>query len=234
MRNGNSSNGRKTILVADDDPALRKLLQINLERSGFRTLAAMDGEEALEMAAREEPDLIILDVRMPGPSGIEVTRTLRATSDVPIIMATGEGAEVDRVVGLEVGADDYVTKPLSPRELVARVNAVLRRAAGSGPTEIDLGEIRIDLERYTVERNGVEPVRLTSKEFDLLKTLASSPGRVFTREELLRNVWGYEEETPTRTLDYHVRSLRKKIEDDPSSPRLLRTVHGVGYRFVEA
>src|SRR5690606_1684956 len=138
------------------------------------------------------------------------------------------------VVGLEVGADDYVTKPLSPRELVARVNAVLRRAAGPGPTEIDLGDLRIDLERYTVERNGIEPVRLSSKEFHLLKTLASSPGKVFTREELLRNVWGYEEETPTRTLDYHVRSLRKKIEEDPSNPRLLRTVHGVGYRFVEA
>lgn len=235
MLNGNSlytlETGRRTVLVADDDQAVRKLLKINLERSGFSILEADNGEDALELALEARPDLVILDVLMPGRNGTDVLRELRQSSNVPVILATTESAVVDRVVGLEMGADDFVTKPFSPREMVARVQAVLRRASDCEPTEIDAGEIRLDLERYMVQRNGTDPIQLTMKEFQLLRTLVTVPGKVFTREELLKNVWGCEDVGDTRTLDFHVRRLRGKIEENPSSPRLLRTVYGVGYKF---
>lgn len=225
---------KRRILVADDDPSLRKMLALNLERAGFEVLLAADGDEAYDMASKFRPDLAILDVRMPGRTGIEVTRELRQNSNIPIIIATTESAEIDRVVGLELGADDYVPKPYSPREIVARVHAVLRRAAADASSQggtLQAGPFTLDLDRFVVARDDRQSVNLTPREFDILRLLASQPGKVFTRGELLETVWGLNAEAQTRTLDFHMRELRKKIEDDPSKPRFLRTVRGVGYRF---
>ena len=223
----------KTILVVDDEPTLVATLKYNLERESFRVLEAVDGESALEAARSGHPDLIVLDLMLPGLSGLEVCRILRKETRVPIIMLTAKDAEVDKVVGLETGADDYVTKPFGMPELMARVRALLRR---SEPTEddaldvVESGDLRVDLARREVQRAG-SPLRLKPKELDLLGFFMRRRGRVFSREELLNQVWGYEFADDTRTVDVHVRWLRQKIETDPAQPSRLITVRGVGYRF---
>jgi len=203
-----------------------------LDREGFKTYTATDGEEALRAFEEKGPDLIVLDLMLPKLNGIEVTKRIRAKSSVPIIMLTAKAAEADRIVGLELGADDYVVKPFSPRELVARVRAVLRRIEGeaSATERIAVGELEIDLKTREVKVNGRE-VELTPTEFDLLAFLARHPGHVFTRLQLLREVQGYTYDVFARTIDTHVKNLRRKIEEDPKEPRYILTVHGVGYRF---
>jgi two-component system alkaline phosphatase synthesis response regulator PhoP len=220
------------ILIVDDEPAIVRGLEDNLRYEGYETLAATSGDEGLARALGEAPDLILLDVMMPTRSGWEVCQELRRRGvDVPIIMLTARGEEVDRVRGLELGADDYVTKPFSLRELLARVRAVLRRP---GPRqkfeELALGDVRVHRRGRRVTRGGRE-VRLTRKEYDLLVYLAEHQGDVVTRERLLDEVWGYERFPTTRTVDTHVLRLRRKLEADPDHPRLLHTVHGQGYRL---
>ncbi|RLC59536.1 MAG: DNA-binding response regulator [Chloroflexi bacterium] len=223
----------KTILVVDDEPTLVATLKYNLERESFRVLEAADGEAALETARAARPDLIVLDLMLPGLSGLEVCRILRKETRVPIIMLTAKDAEVDKIVGLETGADDYVTKPFGMPELMARVRALLRRAE-AGPDEasgvLESGDLRVDLTRREVQRGG-SPLRLKPRELDLLICFMRRRGRAFSREELLKQVWGYEFADDTRTVDVHVRWLRQKIEPDPANPSRLITVRGVGYRF---
>ena len=223
-----------TILLVDDEDAVQKLLAYPLERDGFRVVQARDGEEALARFAEERVDLVVLDLMLPKLDGLEVCKRLRASSSVPIIMLTARDDELDKVLGLELGADDYITKPFSIREFRSRVRALLRRAAipasrGGGDT-IERDGLRIDLGRRDVELGG-RPVQLTYVEFELLRTLAASPGRVFTREMLLQALWGGSEYREPRTIDVHVRHLREKLERDPSEPEYLLTVRGVGYRF---
>ena len=223
----------KTILVVDDEPTLVATLKYNLERESFRVLEAADGEAALEAARAGRPDLIVLDLMLPGLSGLEVCRILRKETRVPIIMLTAKDAEVDKVVGLETGADDYVTKPFGMPELMARVRAMLRRAepgADDASDVLESGDLRVDLTRREVQRGG-SPLRLKPKELDLLICFMRRRGRAFSREELLNQVWGYEFADDTRTVDVHVRWLRQKIEPDPAHPSRLITVRGVGYRF---
>ena len=221
------------ILIVDDEPAIVRGLEDNLRFEGYETLAASSGEQGLARALGEAPDLVLLDVTMPGRSGWDVCRKLRQRGlDVPIIMLTARGEEADRVRGLELGADDYVTKPFSLRELLARVRAVLRRP---GPRrkfeELAFGDVRVHRRGRRVTRAGRE-VRLTRKEYDLLVYLAGHQGDVVTRERLLDEVWGYERFPTTRTVDTHVLRLRRKLEADPDRPRFIHTVHGQGYRFV--
>jgi two-component system alkaline phosphatase synthesis response regulator PhoP len=226
----------ETILVVDDEPKIVKTARAYLENAGFRVVTAGDGQMALTVYRHEKPALVVLDLGLPGMDGLDVTRTLRRDSDVPIIMLTARVDETDKLIGLELGADDYVTKPFSPRELVARVRAVLRRTGGEreqAPPPIVAGEIRINLERRQVVVGG-EAVELTPTEFDLLAVLARHPGRVFTRVELLDRVQGYAFEGYERTIDAHVKNLRQKIEPDPKQPQYVLTVYGVGYRFVES
>jgi DNA-binding response OmpR family regulator len=222
-----------TVLVVDDEPIVREVVVGYLKREGFRTLEAGDGDTARELLERDEPGLVVLDVMLPGADGLELCRWIRARSDVPVIMLTARGEEADRIVGLELGADDYVTKPFSPRELAARVRTVLRRTEPTASKAERLSFERLDLDARTreVEKAG-EPVRLTAKEFDLLWFLANHPRQVFSRDQLMDRVWGYEAALDTGTVTVHVRRLREKIEDDPSRPRFLETVWGVGYRFV--
>jgi len=223
----------KRILIVDDEEMIVRTVKAYLDREGFKTYTAYDGEEALRAFDEKGPDLIVLDLMLPKVSGIEVTRLIRSKSSVPIIMLTAKAAEADRVVGLELGADDYVVKPFSPRELVARIRAVLRRYEGEG-IEVDRIAIRgleIDLKTREVKADGQE-VELTPTEFDLLAYLARHPGQVFTRLQLLREVQGYTYDSFARTIDTHVKNLRRKIEKDPKSPRHILTVHGVGYRFA--
>jgi DNA-binding response OmpR family regulator len=225
----------ETILVVDDEPKIVRTARAYLENAGFRVVTATDGQIALTVYRHEEPALVILDLGLPGLDGLDVARTLRRDSDVPIIMLTARVDETDKLIGLELGADDYMTKPFSPRELVARVRAVLRRTGGErekAPPPIVAGQIRIDLERRLVTVSG-EAVDLTPTEFDLLAVLARHPGRVFTRLELLDRVQGYAFEGYERTVDAHVKNLRQKIEPEPREPRYVLTVYGVGYRFVE-
>jgi DNA-binding response OmpR family regulator len=223
-----------TILVVDDEARIAKLVRDYLERAGFGVLTARDGETALTLARREQPDLIILDLMLPGVDGLDVCRRLRQESGVPIIMLTARVEEADRVVGLELGADDYVTKPFSPRELVARVRATLRRANGQvGPTAvIRAGDVELDTAALTATVAG-EPVDLTPTEFHLLATLARQPGRIFSREQLLEAVHGVAFEGYDRSIDSHIKNIRRKIEPDPHQPRYIQTVYGVGYRFDE-
>jgi len=204
-----------------------------LDQEGFKTYTAYDGEEALRAFNEKGPDLIVLDLMLPKMSGIEVTKKIRASSTVPIIMLTAKASEADRVVGLELGADDYVVKPFSPRELVARVRAVLRRIDGeTGASDrIVSGKLEIDLRSREVTVDG-EAIELTPTEFDLLAYLAHHPGQVFTRLQLLREVQGYTYDAFARTIDTHVKNLRHKIEKDPKDPKYILTVHGVGYRFT--
>jgi DNA-binding response OmpR family regulator len=230
---GYNGAAMKRILIVDDEEMIVRTVKAYLDREGFKTYTAYDGDAALQAFDEKGPDLIVLDLMLPKKSGIEVTRAIRMKSSVPIIMLTAKAAEADRVVGLELGADDYVVKPFSPRELVARIRAVLRRYEGDrGETErIVVGDIVIDLktrELKVAERN----IELTPTEFDLLAYLARHPGQVFTRLQLLREVQGYTYDSFARTIDTHVKNLRRKIEEDPKSPRYILTVHGVGYRFA--
>jgi DNA-binding response OmpR family regulator len=222
-----------TVLVVDDEPTIREVVVRYLERDGFTTLEAADGSEAQALIEREPPSLVILDLMLPGTGGLELCRWIRARSSLPVIMLTARGEEADRIVGLELGADDYVAKPFSPRELVARVRSVLRRSepAAEGGERLVFDDLAIDASTREVTKAG-EALRLTAKEFDLLWFLASHPRRVFARDQLMDRVWGYEAAFDTGTLTVHVRRLREKIEDDPSLPRYLETVWGVGYRFA--
>jgi two-component system alkaline phosphatase synthesis response regulator PhoP len=225
----------ETILVVDDEPKIVKTARAYLESAGFRVVTADDGQMALTVYRREKPALVILDLGLPRMDGLDVARTLRRDSNVPIIMLTARVDETDKLIGLELGADDYITKPYSPKELVARVRAVLRRTGGEreqAPPPIVAGDIRIDLERRLVTVGG-QTVDLTPTEFDLLAVLARHPGRVFSRLELLDRVQGYAFEGYERTVDAHVKNLRQKIEPEPRQPRYVLTVYGVGYRFVE-
>ena len=224
-----------TILLVDDEDAVQKLLTYPLEREGFRVLQARDGEEALKRFHGETVDLVVLDLMLPKVDGLEVCRRLRAASSVPIIMLTARDDELDKVVGLELGADDYITKPFSIREFRSRVRALLRRAAAQRvePREAETIEsdgLRIDLARRVVEAHG-KPVQLTYVEFELLRTLASHPGRVYTRQMLLESLWGGSDYREPRTIDVHVRHLREKLERNPREPEYIFTVRGVGYRF---
>jgi DNA-binding response OmpR family regulator len=219
------------VLVVDDEPMVREVLARYLEREGFAVDVAEDGEAALAAYAASPPDLVLLDLMLPRVDGLEVFRRMRADAATAVIMLTAKGEETDRVVGLELGADDYVTKPFSPREVVARVRAVLRRSVS--PDEgaaFARGDLELDGSRREVRRGG-EALRLTRKEFDLLFLLASRPGRAFSRAELLEEVWDFAWAGDTATVTVHVRRLREKIEEDPSNPRHLITVWGVGYRF---
>jgi len=223
----------ETILVVDDEAKIVKMVRAYLEDAGFRVATAGDGQAALTVFRHERPSLVVLDLGLPGIDGLDVVRTLRKESSVPIIMLTARVEEADRLIGLELGADDYVTKPFSPRELVARVRAVLRRAGGErdqAPPPVVAGEITIDLERRQVMVGG-RAVDLTPTEFDLMTLLARHPGRVFTRLELLDRVQGYAFEGYERTVDAHVKNLRQKIEPDPKRPRYVVTVFGVGYKL---
>ena len=224
-----------TILLVDDEDSVQKLLTYPLERDGFRVVQARDGEQALRMFGDEHIDLVVLDLMLPKVDGLEVCKQLRADSNVPIIMLTARGEELDKVLGLELGADDYITKPFSIREFRSRVRALLRRAGlprerAREAETIESGELRIDPARRTVELAG-EPVQLTYVEFELLTALASEPARVFTREMLLRALWGDSAYREPRTIDVHVRHLREKLERDPREPEYIFTVRGVGYRF---
>jgi two-component system alkaline phosphatase synthesis response regulator PhoP len=222
------------ILVVDDEPKIVKQARDYLENSGFRVVSAADGTTALAIARHERPDLIVLDLNLPGTDGLDVCRALRRESDVPIIMLTARVDETDRLIGLELGADDYITKPFSPRELVARVRAVLRRVQGGvhQPGFIRAGHLEIDLHGHRVTREG-DPIQLTRTEFNLLATLAQHPGQTFTRAQLLDRLHGVAYDGFDRSVDAHIKNLRRKLEEDPADPRYVLTVYGVGYRFTD-
>jgi two-component system, OmpR family, response regulator len=224
------------ILVVEDDRNLLDTLQYNLRQEGYKVVTAVDGAEALDVARREKPDLIVLDIMLPKLSGFEVCRILRKEMSVPIMMLTAKTEEVDKIVGLEIGADDYMTKPFSLREFMARVNALLRRAkvvesqSQTILAPLKIKDLEIDTARHMVSKRG-STLELTPKEFDLLAFLARNKGLVFSRDQLLEKVWGYDFAGDTRTVDVHIRWLRGKIENDPNQPKLLRTVRGVGYKL---
>jgi len=223
----------KKILIVEDEPTLLATLRYNLEKEGYAVATAADGEAALALARSERPQLVVLDVMLPKLDGFEVCRILRRETAVPIMMLTAKTEEVDKVVGLELGADDYVTKPFSMRELLARVRALLRRAERSPQAEnesIATGDLTVDVTKRLVSRAG-HPLALKPKEYELLAFLARNRGRAFTRDQLLNQVWGYDFAGDSRTVDVHVRWLREKIEDEPSKPTRLITVRGTGYRF---
>jgi DNA-binding response OmpR family regulator len=224
---------KPTILVVDDEPSISEVVSIYLERAGYRVLAVSDGQAALEALEKQTPDLVVLDLMLPKVDGLEITRQLRAAGDIPIIMLTARRTEMDRILGLELGADDYVVKPFSPRELVSRVKAVLRRTrpvSASGERALEFEGLHIDPQTRLVQVAG-QDTALTAKEFDLLWTLARHPRQVFNREQLLDLVWGLTEYVDPSTVTVHVRRLREKIETDPSHPRHIQTVWGVGYKF---
>ena len=227
-----------SILVVDDEPVFIEALTISLEREGFGVIAAADGPAALEAISVKDPDLILLDVMLPGMSGIDVCREIRKSSSVPVIMVTAKGEEIDAVVGLEVGADDYITKPYRLRELIARIRAILRRSENllekeettSNPEVLVEGAVRLDLERHELSVDG-KLVSLALREFELLCYLMENSGRVVTRDSLMQNVWGWDYIGDTKTIDVHVKRLRSKIESDPSAPLRISTIRGVGYRY---
>ncbi len=224
----------KKILVVDDEKRIVEIVKAYLERDGYQVAIAYDGKAALDLARKEDPDLVVLDLMLPEVSGWDVCRTLRQESDVPIIMLTARDDTTDKVLGLELGADDYVTKPFDPKELVSRVRAVLRRYERKAkPSNIIIvGELKIDIERRTVRRSDLN-IELTSTEFDLLRVLAESPGRVYTRMQLLDKTQGEAYEGYERTIDSHIKNLRKKIEPDPNHPKYIITAHGAGYKLEE-
>ena len=230
------TDGSARILLVDDEHSIQTLLSYPLRRDGYEVISAHDGQEALQRFTEARFDLVILDLMLPKLDGIEVCRRMRSHSQVPIIMLTAKGDEIDKVVGLEMGADDYITKPFSMREFRSRVKAALRRSrmVGSSPDEepISSGELRLDFDRRSVTVRK-EDVRLTYVEFEILAALARSPGRVLSRETLLEHVWGDSEYRDPRTVDVHIRHLREKLESDPKDPEYLFTVRGVGYRFRE-
>jgi len=225
------------ILVVEDEPSLVDALEYGLATEGFDVVTSSDGEESLRLFDRERPDLVLLDVMLPGIPGTEVCKRIRSASAVPIIMLTARDAEIDKVVGLELGADDYVTKPFSMRELTARVRAVLRRGGESDLPDVsaplEMRGIRMDPERYEVSARG-EPVDLPPKEFALLELLLRNAGRVMTRDLIIDRVWGGDYVGDTKTLDVHIKRLRSRLEEDPREPRLIVTVRGVGYKFADA
>jgi DNA-binding response OmpR family regulator len=223
-----------TVLVVDDEPLVCDVVARYLERDGHRVVMASDGDRARELIEREAPGLVLLDVMLPGQTdGLDLCRWIRSSSELPVILLTARVEEADRIVGLELGADDYVTKPFSPRELAVRVRTVLRRsrAAAEPPVErLSVGPLELDAARHEVRRDG-EPLGLTAKEFDLLWFLASNPNHVFSRDQLMHRVWGYSAALDTGTVTVHVHRLREKLEADPQHPELLETVWGVGYRL---
>ncbi len=221
-----------TVLVVDDEPIVRDVIVRYLRRDGFTTLEAGDGDRARELIETADPSLVVLDVMLPGIDGLELCRWIRGRSDLPVIMLTARGEEADRIVGLELGADDYVTKPFSPRELAARVRSVLRRAdpRTPAPERLVFGELVLEASSRQVIRAG-RPVTLTAREFDLLWFLASNPRRVFSRSHIMDRVWGHSPALDTGTVTVHIRRLREKLEPDPAEPTHLQTVWGVGYRF---
>jgi DNA-binding response OmpR family regulator len=222
-----------TVLVVDDEPIVREVVVRYLAREGHRTLEAGDGDAARSLIEGSDPDLVVLDVMLPGTDGLELCRWIRGRSALPVIMLTARGEEADRIVGLELGADDYVTKPFSPRELAARVRSVLRRSSSNDAAveALEFGDVQLERETREARKSGTL-IRLTAKEFDLLWFLASHPRRVFSRDQLMASVWGYTAALDTGTVTVHVRRLREKIEDDPSQPRYLETVWGIGYRLA--
>ncbi len=222
------------ILVVDDEPEIAKLVRAYLERAGYAVVTAYEGQQALAVFRHEKPNLVVLDLNLPGMDGLDVCRSLRHDSDVPIIMLTARVEEIDRLIGLELGADDYVVKPFSPREIVARVRAVLRRSEGVPvqPELISVAGVTIDLPRRMAEAKG-HPLDLTAMEFDLLAVLVGHPGQVFTRSQLLERTEEIAYEGYARTIDVHIKNLRKKLGDNPQNPHFIETVRGVGYRFCQ-
>jgi len=222
-----------TVLIVDDEPIVRDVVVRYLQRDGFDTLEAADGDEAREIIEQARPDLVVLDVMIPGTDGLSLCRWIRESGNLPVVMLTARGEAADRIVGLEIGADDYVTKPFSPRELAIRVRNVLKRTEPASPVAetLEFERLTIDGKTREVSVDG-QPVKLTAKEFDLLFFLASNPREVFSRKQLMDRVWGYEAALDTGTVTVHIRRLRAKIEPDPSTPRHLETLWGVGYRFV--
>ncbi|MBI2869255.1 MAG: response regulator transcription factor [Chloroflexi bacterium] len=223
----------KKVLVVDDDVKTVELVRLYLNRDGYRVITAYDGLEALRLAREGRPDLIVLDLMLPGMSGLDVCRTLRSESDVPIIMLTARTTDQDKLTGLGMGADDYITKPFSPREVAARVRAVLRRLPGErGPVEIERGELKVNFLKQAASL-GDKSLNLTTVEFNLLGVLVKEPGRVFTRAQLIERALGNSYEAFDRTIDVHILNLRRKIEPDPAHPRYIKTVYGAGYKFTE-
>ncbi len=224
----------KRILVVDDEPSIVELIRVNLEDAGYDVDEAVTGNEALSAFQQNTYDLLVLDLMLPGVDGFEVCRQVRKVSSIPIIMLTAKADEIDRVLGLELGADDYIVKPFSPREFVARVKAVLRRIPSSPQSSevLEYGRLRLNLERRSVEIDG-EQLQLTPKEFDLLQVLVRHPGRIFEREFLLEQLWEYDYMGGTRTVDVHIRRLRQKLTEHPSYADAIETVHGIGYRMQE-
>ena len=222
----------KRVLVVDDDPKTVELVKLYLSRDGYRVLTAYDGSEALRLAQEARPDLIVLDLMLPGIDGLKVCQALRTESDVPIIMLTARTTDEDKLTGLSLGADDYVTKPFSPKELAARVRVILRRLPGErGPDEITYGQLSVNFLRREASLGG-SPLDLTASEFKLLGVLAREAGRVFNRGQLIEKVFGYDFEGFDRTVDVHILNLRRKLEPEPGKPRYIRTVYGAGYKFV--
>jgi DNA-binding response OmpR family regulator len=228
------NGGMSAVLVVDDEPIVRDVVVRYLRRDGLETLEAATGEEAIALLEHELPSLVVLDVMLPGVDGLELCRRIRSSSDIPIVLLTARGDEADRIVGLELGADDYVTKPFSPRELAVRVRNLLRRTAPAGAKTgevVQFGDVVVDGAAREVRRGG-RVLKLTLKEFDLLWFLVAHPRRVFSRDQLMDSVWGYSSALDTGTVTVHVRRLREKIEETPSHPKHLETVWGVGYRFT--
>jgi DNA-binding response OmpR family regulator len=221
------------ILIVDDEKNIVELIKFHLKKENYRVIEAYKGKDALDLYRKEKPDLIILDVMLPDMGGFEVCKTIRKESRVPIIMLTAKGEEIDKILGFELGADDYITKPFSPRELLARIKAVLKRTRTSNidTNQIQVGPFKINVNKREIYKNDVL-LELKPKEFDLLKLFITNPGRVFTRQYLLEQIWGYDYLGDTRTVDVHIRRLRQKIEDNDKNASYIKTVHGVGYKFV--
>ncbi len=221
------------ILIVDDEKNIVELIKFHLKKENYRVIEAYKGKDALDLYRKEKPDLIILDVMLPDMGGFEVCKTIRKESRIPIIMLTAKGEEIDKILGFELGADDYITKPFSPRELLARIKAVLKRTRTSNidTNQIQVGPFKINVNKREIYKND-KLLELKPKEFDLLKLFITNPGRVFTRQYLLEQIWGYDYLGDTRTVDVHIRRLRQKIEDNDKNATYIKTVHGVGYKFV--
>ena len=243
MSNTNTyDDSKKKILIVDDEPSIQDLLVFNLEKEGYKTMTASDGEEGITLALSQNPDLILLDVMLPKADGLTVCKRIRQTmSKVPIIMLSAKGEEIDKILGLEIGADDYMTKPFSIRELIARVKANLRKMdqsddlsqAGIRSNKVVVGDLKLDLDKFEVEVRGQKVTDLTRREFEVLRYLAQKPGQVVTREDLLEKVWGYEYYGDIRTVDVTIRRIREKIEKNTANPKILITKRGVGY-YIES